>query len=242
MTNSHHHSSKFHPCSPCRMQLVVSTSKWTSQERSSSQEDHNILARTAPLSWKLQRDINLIFPSQIYLVSIPKRKQPFIHRIMQEQQLIANILLLSHRQPCNNKYIQLLVGASLRFHNIVRFPRRKDGRICEDFDTRTIFAVDRNIVTINYKDTGIPFNFKVNYVVKGRINLRWLENENDYNILYADVNECNFRLGQHCHRCTNLQGSYRCDCDDGYYHSYSANTCYGKIISIMCKNMKLRSS
>lgn len=56
--------------------------------------------------------------------------------------------------------------------------------------------------------------------------------------LSADQNECE-SSNVRCHECTNFVGGFNCMCNDGYYHSASAYTCYGEskvyvINRIMC--------
>ena len=48
---------------------------------------------------------------------------------------------------------------------------------------------------------------------------------------HTDKNEC---LNSRCHECANLPGGFECQCREGYYHSNSANTCFGKEQSLCC--------
>ena len=45
----------------------------------------------------------------------------------------------------------------------------------------------------------------------------------------SDIDECQAnQRNSRCHSCINMPGSFQCDCRDGYYHSFAANTCFGE--------------
>ena len=43
----------------------------------------------------------------------------------------------------------------------------------------------------------------------------------------TDVDECEDDA-KTCHQCMNFNGGFDCGCNDGYYHSPAAGTCYGE--------------
>ncbi len=47
-----------------------------------------------------------------------------------------------------------------------------------------------------------------------------------HHFIHADINEC--PQYEHCHKCINVEGSYRCKCNEGYYLSLTAGICFGK--------------
>lgn len=59
---------------------------------------------------------------------------------------------------------------------------------------------------------------------------RWTEHQN-YQCMHVvlDINECNERLDQCNHICTNTEGSYRCSCYTGY-RLLNSHTCRGKLV------------
>ena len=50
---------------------------------------------------------------------------------------------------------------------------------------------------------------------------------NGFTLHNTDVNECKDDT-RTCHNCTNFVGGFDCGCNDGYYHSPAAQTCYGE--------------
>ena len=47
-------------------------------------------------------------------------------------------------------------------------------------------------------------------------------------IFYLDVNECEMLNGGCQHRCRNTNGSYSCQCNDGFFLNGNGRTCIGK--------------
>lgn len=48
-------------------------------------------------------------------------------------------------------------------------------------------------------------------------------------ILPLDVDECAPNgIGRNCHFCNNLLGSFECGCNEGFYLSEPAHTCFGE--------------
>lgn len=46
---------------------------------------------------------------------------------------------------------------------------------------------------------------------------------------HLDLDECApDGMGSRCNRCTNMIGSFICECDTGFYLSEPANTCFGE--------------
>ena len=50
---------------------------------------------------------------------------------------------------------------------------------------------------------------------------------NRFTLHNTDVNECEDDT-RTCHNCRNFVGGFDCGCNDGYYHSPAAQTCYGE--------------
>lgn len=49
-------------------------------------------------------------------------------------------------------------------------------------------------------------------------------------MFFVDINECQTNNGGCPENCTDLQGSFRCECDAGSYYNISTNTCHGNRI------------
>ena len=55
-----------------------------------------------------------------------------------------------------------------------------------------------------------------------------------HSILYLDVNECEMSNGGCQHRCKNINGSYFCQCNDGFFLDGNGRTCIGNLKERVC--------
>ncbi|XP_064384766.1 tolloid-like protein 1 isoform X4 [Halichondria panicea] len=122
-------------------------------------------------------------------------------------------LRLEQSAGCIKDYVQVFIGRSINPEDGEYLSRNaRDGKFCSSSQIYTSNYVYDNTATVYYHTDssntgpGTPRGLRVDFST-------------------IDINECGGQSNR-CHTCTNLDGSYRCECKNGYYHSPAASTCF----------------